>query len=412
MMLPTGTGMRAARSQAPSAPSPAALESGLLMTLAAACGVFIANIYFNQPLLELLHQAFPGDAAVVNLIPTATQLGFACGLFLLVPLGDRMNRRHLILWQSAGLCLALVGLALAPSAWAAALVSACVGMTGSVAQQIVPFAAELAPPQRRGQVVGTVMSGLLCGILLGRVVGGFAGEHWGWRAAFGLGAIACGLMWLVLLARLPHSRPRSAHRYGELMRSLLVLWKAEPQLRRATRVQALLFAAFIGMWTILALYLGHGFGLGADVAGLMGLVGAAGILMAPLAGRIADRRGPHAVIALGALLMLLSFVLLGAWSSLVGLVLGILLMDIGEQAAMIANQHVVYALRPEARSRLNTLYMSGMFLGAAAGSWSAGLAWQAGGWPLACLLWGGLCALAWLVHARSRPAATPVAARR
>ncbi|MCJ9710904.1 MFS transporter, partial [Bordetella hinzii] len=121
---------------------------------------------------------------------------------------------------------------------------------------------------------------------------------------------------------------------------------------------------------------------------------------------------PHAVIALGALLMLLSFVLLGAWSSLVGLVLGILLMDIGEQAAMIANQHVVYALRPEARSRLNTLYMSGMFLGAAAGSWSAGLAWQAGGWPLACLLWGGLCALAWLVHARSRPAATPVAARR
>ncbi|OZI72036.1 MFS transporter [Bordetella genomosp. 12] len=393
------------------APLPSALDASLLATLAAACGVFVASIYFNQPLLELLLQAFPHDAAIVNLIPTATQLGFACGLLLLVPLGDRVNRRHLILCQSAGLCLALAGLSLAPAAWSAALISVCVGIGGSVAQQIVPLAAELAHPQRRGQVVGTVMSGLLCGILLGRVVGGFAGEHWGWRAAFGLGAAACALMWLILLVKLPSTRPQTTHRYGELMRSLRGLWRSEPQLRRATRVQALLFGAFIGMWTILALYLDQAFGLGADVAGLMGVVGAAGILMAPLAGRIADRRGPHSVIALGVFIMLVSFVILGAWASLIGLVVGILLVDIGEQAAMIANQHVVYALRPEARSRLNTLYMTGMFLGAAAGSWGAGLAWHAGGWKLACLLWGVLCALAWLVHARGRPAPAPATGR-
>jgi predicted MFS family arabinose efflux permease len=374
------------------------LNATRLMVMAVACGVFVANIYYNQPILQLLLQAFPDAPGVAGLIPTATQLGFACGLFLLVPLGDRVNRKRLILWQSGALCLSLVVLACAPNVWTALLASAAVGVMGSVSQQIVPFAAELAAPDRRGQVVGTVMSGVLCGILLGRAVGGFVGDHWGWRAVFGLGAALSALGWIALRLRLPSSRPQSRQSYGELMLSLVALWRAEPGLRRATVIQAALFGSFIGLWTILALYLNKAFGLGAEVAGLMGVVGAVGILMAPLAGRIADRRGPHVVIGLGCLIMALSYLVMGVWGSLAGLVVGIILLDLGEQSALISNQHVVYALRPEARSRLNTLFMTGMFIGGAAGSWSASLAWRLGGWRTACTLGALLALIGFAIH--------------
>lgn len=382
----------------------AASEPGprLLMVMAIACGVFVANVYYNQPILELLLRAFPGAPAVVGLAPTATQLGFACGLFLLIPLGDRTDRRRLILWQAAGLCLALVLLAAAPSPWTAVLASAAVGVMGSVAQQIVPFAADLAAPERRGQVVGTVMSGVLCGILLGRAVGGFVGEHWGWRAVFGLGAVLSGLAWVPLRLLLPSSRPQIRDSYVELMMSLVVLWRGEASLRRATCIQATLFGSFIGLWTILALHLHAAFGLGAEVAGLMGIVGAVGILMAPLAGRIADWRGPHVVIGMGCLIMAVSYIVMGVWGALAGLVIGIVLLDLGEQAALVSNQHVVYALRPEARSRLNTLFMSGMFLGGAVGSWAASLAWQIGGWPVACGLGGLLALFGFSIHSYGR----------
>ncbi|MGF6781590.1 putative MFS family arabinose efflux permease [Paraburkholderia sp. GAS334] len=381
------------------------LDSSLLMVMAVACGVFVANIYYNQPILELLQQAFPRSLGLVNLVPTATQLGFACGLFFLVPLGDRIDRRKLILGQTAVLVVALVCLAAAPNAWLLVIASAAVGISGSAAQQVVPFAAELAGSNRRGQVVGTVMSGLLCGILLGRAVGGFTADHWGWRATFWLGAAMTAIISVMLVVKLPHSEPKTNHSYFGLMKSLIELWREERSLRRATCIQAAMFGSFIGLWTILALRLHEAFGLGADVAGLMGIVGATGILIAPLAGRVADRRGPHAVIGLGCLIMLLSYAVLGLWGSLVGLVVGIILLDFGEQSALISNQHVVYALRPEARSRLNTLFMSGMFVGGAAGSWGASLSWRLGGWHAACVFGGALALLGFVLHFSGRLAA-------
>jgi len=374
------------------------LSTALQLIMAIACGVFVANIYYNQPLLELLQQAFPQDVSLINLAPTATQLGFACGLFLLVPLGDKINRRKLILWQSAALSIALVCLAIAPNVGMMIVASVAVGITGCVVQQIVPFAAELAKPERRGQVVGTVMSGVLCGILLGRAVGGFTGDHWGWRATFWMGAIASALVWLLLFFTLPHHQPRSKQSYLSLMKSLISLWSEEPLLRKATYIQATLFASFIGLWTILALRLHDAFHLGADVAGLMGIVGAVGILLAPLVGRIADRRGPYMVIGLGCLVMVLSFVVLGIWGSITGLIVGIILMDLGEQSALVSNQHVIYALRPEARSRLNTLFMTGMFIGGALGSWGTSEVWRLGGWPMASLLGGAFTLLGLSIH--------------
>jgi len=394
--------------EAPALEAPALtrhLDTALLMVMAVACGVFVANIYYNQPILELLQQAFPRAVGLVNLVPTATQLGFACGLFFLVPLGDRIDRRKLILCQGAVLIVALVCLATAPNAGLLVIASAVVGISGSVTQQIVPFAAELAASGRRGQVVGTVMSGVLCGILLGRAVGGFAGDHWGWRATFWLGAAMTAVIWLMLLFKLPHSEPKTNHSYLGLMKSLVELWREERSLRRATCIQAALFGSFIALWTILALRLHEAFGFGADVAGLMGIVGAAGILIAPLAGRVADTRGPHAVIGLGSLIMLLSYAVLGIWGSLVGLIVGIILLDFGEQSALISNQHVVYALRPEARSRLNTLFMTGMFLGGAAGSWGASISWRLGGWQAACIFGGALALLGFALHFSGRLAA-------
>lgn len=381
------------------------LDNSLLMVMAVACGIFVANVYYNQPILELLQQAFPRAVGLVNLVPTATQLGFACGLFFLVPLGDQIDRRKLILGQAAVLIVALVCLAAAPNAWSLVIASTVVGISGSVAQQIVPFAAELAAPSRRGQVVGIVMSGVLCGLLLGRAVGGFTGDHWGWRATFWLGALMTAIAWLMLLVKLPHSEPKTKHSYFGLMKSLIGLWREEPLLRRATCIQAALFGSFIGLWTILALRLHEAFGLGADVAGLMGVVGAVGILIAPLAGRVADHRGPHAVIGVGCLIMLLSYPVLGLWGSLVGLILGIILLDFGEQIALISNQHVIYALRPEARSRLNTLFMSGMFVGGAAGSWGASMSWRLGGWHAASIFGGILVCLGLALHFYGRLAA-------
>lgn len=379
---------------------PGRLDTALLAAMALACGIFVSNVYYNQPLLELLHQAFPQAGGLVSVAPTATQLGFACGLFFLVPLGDRVDRRKLILGQAAALVVALIVLAATPNAWGLVLASACVGVSASVAQQIVPFAAELAAPDRRGQAVGIVMSGVLCGLLLGRAVGGVVGDHWGWRATYWLGAVLTALAWLVLRVKLPHSEPQAGHGYFALMRSLIGLWRAEPLLRRATCIQAALFASFMGLWTILALHMHQAYGLGADVAGLMGVVGAAGVLMAPLAGRMADRRGPQAVIGGACLVMLLSYPVLGLWGSMAGLIAGILLLDIGEQLALISNQHVIYALQPQARSRLNTLFMSGMFVGGAAGSWVAGLSWRMGGWHAACTA-GGMLVLTGLILHRS-----------
>ncbi len=375
------------------------------LAMAMAAGIAVANIYYNQPMLAVIERDFPNSAGI-GLIPTATQLGYAAGLLLLVPLGDLTDRRRLIVIQFIMLAATLVIAALAPSAGVLIAASLLVGASSTVAQQIVPFAASLAAPERRGRTLGTVIAGLLCGILFSRTLAGFVASHAGWREMFWLG-IPLALIGAASMALLlPRNHPHADLGYGRSLLSLVALWREEPALRSAALTQAALFASFTVFWTILALHLEEpAFGLGPEVAGLFGILGAAGILAAPIAGRLADHRGPHLVIYLGAAATLASWLLFGLWDVMTGLIIGVVLLDFGMQSALVSNQHIVFALRPEARSRLNTVFMTAMFLGGAAGSAGATFAWGLGGWAAVSLFGGLLSVLALVLKVTTHRAA-------
>jgi len=397
---------------APPESPPATLRPGRVWFMAAASGATVANLYYNQPLLGHIGRELGASGGALGLVPTLTQVGYAVGMLFIVPLGDSLERRRVIVTMSMLVTLALVGVALAPTLPLLVLASFAVGATTVIPQLLIPFAAHLAPAAQRGRVVGTVMSGLLIGILLSRTAAGFVGTHLGWRAMFWMAAGLMLALGLVMRFILPAQPPMAELPYPALLRSLGHLARTEPVLRLHALLGALTFAAFSVFWSTLALYLQSlPEQYGPQVAGLFGYSGVAGALVAPLVGRYADVRGDRRINALAIGVLLLSFGVmwpLGRW--LWGIALGVVLLDMGTQANQISNQTRVYALRPEARSRLNTLYMVTYFAGGAGGSWLGTTAWTQAGWTGVCAAGATLCMVALLVlwWGSSRTAQAPV----
>jgi predicted MFS family arabinose efflux permease len=380
-----------------------AIGHGLLAILAVAAGLTVANNYYNQAMLGLLARQFDLSAATVSSLPVLTQLGNVAGILFLAPLGDRLERRSLILMTMAGLIVALIAAAMAPSfVWLVAT-GMGIGLFATVTQQIVPLAVHLASPSERGRVLGIVTGGILVGILLARTISGIISDLWGWHAVFWA---AGGLMFATMAAlalKLPRAEPVTDLSYGRLLASLWTLVRTHRVLQQAITVQALIFAAFIGFWSNLALLFdGPPYQLGATAVGLMALVGVAGALAAPLAGRFADQRGPAALVSIGAGLVVLAFTIFGLFQgSLVAMIAGVLILDLAVQSSQVANQAQVYALDPTARSRLNTIFMATMILGGAIGAGAGGLAYSAWGWSGTCIFGAAAAGIALLLSRKT-----------
>ncbi|MEB5963886.1 MFS transporter [Comamonas testosteroni] len=379
------------KNPAPAAPS--GLPRPLIFMLASGAGLSVASLYYSQPMLGVLGPDIGATTRSVGMLPTLTQLGYALGILFLAPLGDRHDRRKIILTKATILFAALMLAALSPSLLTLLIASMVVGLSATMAQDIVPAAATLAPPSHRGKIVGTVMTGLLLGILLSRVVSGFVAEHWGWRVMFGVAALSVALVGLAAWHQLPRFQPTTNLSYVALLQSLGTLWRQHAALRRATWAQGLLSIGFSAFWSTLAIMLhGEPFHLGAAAAGAFGLAGAAGALAAPLAGRIADRHGAPLVTRLGAGLVALSFAamalapLMAADAQLWLLIVSAVGFDLGIQASLVAHQTIVYGLDARARSRLNAVLFTGMFIGMAAGSALAAMLFAQFGWMAVTVL--------------------------
>ncbi len=372
------------------------LSARLILLLATGTGLTVASLYYAQPMLGVMTDDIHAANTTVGWVPTLTQLGYALGILLLVPLGDRFDRRRIVLIKGAILSLALLLAAFSPGIGTLLVASLAIGLTATMAQDIVPAAATLAHESIRGRVVGTVMTGLLLGILLSRVVSGFVAQNFGWRAMYVVAAISVAGFGVVAWRSLPSFHPTAQMTYRQLIGSLGSLWRRHPALRRAAIAQGLLSVGFSAFWSTLAVML-HGapFHLGPAAAGAFGLAGAAGALGAPIAGRIADRKGPQIVTRLGAIMVAISFAamlfapLLSAHAQLWLIGLGAIGFDLGVQVALISHQTIVYGIEPTARSRLNAVLFVGVFIGMSVG---AALGAQA----LAHWGWTGVASLATL----------------
>lgn len=366
------------------------LSAATRWALAVGCAISVGNLYYLQPLLAQVSQAFGVTEARAGLAATLAQVGYALGMLLVVPLGDIRERRGLVMTTLAATCFAALAMAAARGFSFLCVASLVLGFATCTPQILLPFAAVLASPEARGRVVGFVMSGLLLGILLARTFSGFVGARLGWRAVYVLAAVLVASLAVALRLLLPEHRGAERVSYGRLLRSLGELIREEPVLRESAAYGALLFAAFSAFWTTLAFLL-RPRGLGPDAVGLFGLVGAAGALAAPLAGRLSDQGSPRRTILAGIVTTIASFGIM-LQGSISALVVGVLLMDVGVQATQVSNQSRVYALRPEARSRLNTVYMTCYFTGGSLGSALGAECWSVWGWPGVCAL-GAACGL-------------------
>ncbi|WP_213773085.1 MFS transporter [Bradyrhizobium sp. dw_78] len=369
-------------------------SSGQVLTMAVAAGVTVANLYYNQPILAEIATSLHAKEIEVGYLPALTQAAYGVGLFFLAPLGDMFDRKKLVLVLQGLLCLALVAITFVQTLPALYVASVLVGLFAVSTQIIMPMAAALAANNAKGKVVGTVFTGALIGILSARIVGGYLAEWAGWRSVYGVSAGLVLAATIVFAAMLPQRASHHTGHYGDLLKSTLLQLK-RVQLLRVMLVGSLVFGLFCSFWTALTFHLsGPPFTYSSDRIGLFGILAIAGAGAASVFGRIADKRHPLRIQILTVSIIIASIVCLFLWPySVPALAVGVLLLDVGVQATQVNNLAQIYGLDETAHSRINTVYMTTLFLGGAIGTYGGVLAWNFGGWPLVCgqlLLWAGL----------------------
>ena len=368
-----------AKAEAPSA--------GLIFLLAATAGLVVMNIYYNQPILNAIAATFKVGPAAIAWVATATQLGYAAGLLFVVPLGDAIDRKWLIIASTLLSCFILILVPVSPNLPFMLGASFALGFASVAPQLAVPYAAGLVPGAGRGKVIGTVMSGLLIGVLLSRTTSGLIGSRFSWHTVYWTAAAIMMILAVVLWIALPSQPVHATQSYGRLLASLPRLLQTEPIIRRHSIIGALGFGAFSAFWTTLAFYLhSRPQHYGSDITGMFGLLAITGAMVGPLAGHLGENWTPRQINGLFFAIIILAFVtmLFSEQNTLLLVGVGVLLLDMGAQGNQVANQARIYSLDPALHSRINSVYMVTYFLGGSLGSLIGSQAWTYAGWPGVC----------------------------
>ncbi len=368
--------------------NPSSLNKHLILIMSVASGLTVANIYYIQPLLAGIAQYYHVTQEYSGLLATLTQIGYALGLLLILPLADILEKRRLVLTMLLGAAISLLLLFFSPTITIALFASFGIGFCSVIPQLLIPFAAQLANPKERGKIIGSIMSGLLIGILLSRVVSGFIGRYMMWKNIYFIAAFCMLLLWVALRFILPKSYGDSKIKYIDSLKSMIVLFRQFPALREASVVGAMVFLAFSAFWTALTFLLqSSSYHMGTDVAGLFGLVGVVGALFSPWAGKISDKKGARFTVGINIVVIIAAYIVFGIWGfQLCGLIVGVILLDLGVQSCNVSNQTRIHQLSEEARNRITSVYMVSYFLGGALGSWLGTVSFQRFGWIGVCFI--------------------------
>lgn len=390
-----------------------ALSRWNILIMALCTGLIVANIYYSQPLLVLMSEEFGVSESNAGQVTFFTQVGYALGLLFCVPLGDKLERKGQIVVMTLTAVLALTAAGFSVNITMLKITGLLIGFTSVVPQLILPLAAHLSDPASRGKVIGAIMSGLLVGILLSRTLSGIIGHHFGWRAMFWIAAGISAMLAVIMILTFPKSKPNFSGTYGDLMKSLLTLTKEQPMLREASAINACCFAMFGMFWTTVVFLLSDKpFQYTSEQIGLMGLAAAAGALGAPLVGRIADKKNPRIAIGYGIMFLFAGYFLFYIFqANIIGIIIGIIAIDLGLQGIHVSNQTRIYTLLPEARNRLNTVFMTTSFIGTSLGSGIGLWVWSAAKWNGVCIAGTSLIAIALAIYLftyKKEPGKVPV----
>lgn len=357
------------------------LSNPVLYLMSFSAGLVVANLYYNQPLLHLISVTFGVTEAAVSNIALSTQLGYAFGLLLIIPLGDKLSNHKILQFDFVVMIIALLAAGVSQTLFALVVSSFFIGFTSAIPQLFVPMAAQMSDEKGRGRAIGIVMSGLLIGILGSRIISGVIGEAFGWRIMYFAATVLMVLLFIILKWKLPVLKPSYKGTYGNLLASLWHYFKTEPSLRLAALRGGLAFASLSAFWTTLVFLMEDTFGYGSTITGAFGIFGIAGALGATVVGKMSDKINKNKIILYSSILLIISWlVFLGSGESIIGLILGVIFVDLGLQALHITNQNIIFSKNPEARNRVNTIYMVGFFVGGAIGTSLGALAWQYYGW--------------------------------